>query len=101
MASHRICSTSELPATNTAAEFVAGDTMVCVSNIDGEYSAINNVCGHRGGPLGQGTIFDGKIMCPLHCWLYDPKTGVPDMDPHYPVAVYKLRIEADDVFIDM
>ncbi len=75
--------------------------MVCVANVKGELSALDNTCGHRGGPLGQGTIFDGKVMCPLHCWLYDPRTGVADMDSRYPVAVYGIRVEGDDVFVDV
>ncbi len=74
--------------------------MVCVANVGGEYHAMNNMCAHRGGPLGQGPVLDGKVICPLHGWMYDPKTGVPEDDPHRVVAVYKLRIEGEDVFVD-
>ena len=101
MPSFRICSKSELPDTDTANEFQAGDTMVCVANVGGDYHAINNMCAHRGGPLGQGPVMDGKIICPLHGWMYDPKKGVPEDDPHRPVAVYKIRIEGEDVFVDV
>lgn len=101
MASFRICSKSDLPPTDSAGEFQAGDTMVCVANVAGEYHAINNVCQHRGGPLGQGPVMDGKVICPFHGWMYDPKTGVADDDPHRSVAVYRLRIEGDDVFVDL
>lgn len=101
MASYRICSKSELPDTDSTKEFKAGDTMVCIANVGGEFHALNNMCAHRGGPLGNGPILDGKIVCPLHGWMYDPKTGVPDMDPHRTVAVYRLRIEGEDVFVEI
>ena len=101
MPSFRICSKSELPDTDSAGEFQAGDTMVCVANVGGEFHAINNVCQHRGGPLGQGPVMDGKVICPFHGWMYDPVTGRADDDPHRSVAVYRLRIEGDDVFVDI
>jgi nitrite reductase/ring-hydroxylating ferredoxin subunit len=75
--------------------------MVCVANVNGEFAALNNICGHRGGPLGAGVVLDGKIVCPLHGWMFNPKTGVADDDPHFPVAVYRLRIEGEDVFVDV
>ena len=97
----RICSKPELPGTDEAKEFKAGDVMVCVANVGGEYSVMNNVCVHRGGPLGQGPVLDGKVVCPFHGWMYNPKTGVPDENPNLSVAVYRLRIEGDDVFVEM
>jgi nitrite reductase (NADH) small subunit len=97
----RIASKSELPAEYEVREFTLGDKVVCIANIGGEYSALDNVCGHRGGPLGQGVILEGKVVCPWHGWMYDPKTGVPDVDPRFPVAVYRLRIEGDDVLVEL
>jgi nitrite reductase/ring-hydroxylating ferredoxin subunit len=44
---------------------------------------------------------DGKIICPLHGWMYDPKTGIPEDDPHRRVAVYPLRVEGEDVFVEI
>lgn len=36
---------------------------------------VNNQCLHSGGPLGEGTLNDGKIFCPWHNWDWDCKTG--------------------------
>ena len=101
MPSFRICSRSELPANDAAGEFQADESMVCVANVGGEYHALNNMCAHRGGPLGQGPVMDGKVICPFHGWMYNPKTGIPNDDQHRPVAVYRLRIEGEDVFVDL
>ena len=82
-------------------EFTLGDRVICVANIAGEYCAMDNVCLHRGGPLGQGMVEDGKIVCPWHGWQYDPKTGVATHNPNAKVAVYPLKIEGEDVLVEL
>ena len=47
---------SDLPAPNEAKEFTCGDKTICIANVNGEISAMDNICLHRGGPLGQGVI---------------------------------------------
>jgi nitrite reductase/ring-hydroxylating ferredoxin subunit len=101
MAYLKIAQRSDLPAEGEAKEFPLGDKVVCIANIDGHYSAMDNVCVHRGGPLGQGVILDGKIVCPWHGWMYDPSTGVPDVNPKLKVAVYPIKIDGEDVLIDI
>lgn len=97
----KIGSKSDLPAEGEAREFTLGEKTVCVANIDGAYSALDNVCAHRGGPLGQGVVLEGKIVCPWHGWMYDPKTGVPDVNPEQRVAVYPIKVEGDDVLVEI
>lgn len=55
---------------------------MALTNIDGEYTAMDNRCPHQGGPLGEGSIeagIDGRcwLRCPWHGWDFDPKTGLP------------------------
>ncbi len=91
----------DLPDDGEAKEFTLGEKVICVANVNGAYSAMDNVCVHRGGPLGQGVVLDGKVVCPWHGWMYDPTTGIPDVDPRVRVAVYPVIIEGDDVMIDI
>ena len=91
----------ELPAVNEAREFPCGDRTICVANVDGAVSAIDNVCLHRGGPLGQGMIEGGKVVCPWHGWQWDPKTGEAAHNPAAKVAVYPTKSEGEDVLIDL
>ena len=92
---------SDLPPADEAKEFPCGAKTICVANVNGAYSAMDNVCLHRGGPLGQGMIEGGKVVCPWHGWAYDPKTGIPDQNPNVKVAVYPLKIENGDVLIEI
>jgi nitrite reductase (NADH) small subunit len=92
---------SELPPHNEAKEFPCGDKMICVANVNGEILAIDNVCLHRGGPLGQGVIEKGKVVCPWHGWVWDPKTGQAVHNPNAKIAVYPLKIEDGNVLIEI
>jgi nitrite reductase (NADH) small subunit len=96
----KIATQSELPPANEAKEFPCGDKLICVANVNGEISAMENICLHRGGPLGQGVISNGKVVCPWHGWEWDPKTGEAG-PPGAKVAVYPVKIESGDVLIEL
>ena len=71
----KLTTQSELPGNDEAKEFPCGDKTICVANVNGTITAMDNVCLHRGGPLGQGVIEGSKIICPWHGWAFDTKTG--------------------------
>jgi nitrite reductase/ring-hydroxylating ferredoxin subunit len=55
--------------------FLAGGKQVCVSNIDGKFYAIDNICTHARGDLSKGKL-EGKIVaCPNHGSKFDVTTG--------------------------
>jgi nitrite reductase/ring-hydroxylating ferredoxin subunit len=97
----RIASKADLPGDDEAKEFQAGERMVCVANVEGKLCALDNVCVHRGGPLGQGVIVDGAVVCPWHGWMYNPQTGEPVQNPSLKVAVYPIKVEGDDVLVEI
>jgi nitrite reductase (NADH) small subunit len=97
----KLTTQSELPAADEAKEFSCGDKTICVANVIGIYSAMDNVCLHQGGPLGEGLIENGKVVCPWHGWQYDPKTGEAAHNANAKLAVYPLKIENGDVLIEI
>ena len=97
----RIASAGELPPVGEAKEFTVGERTICVANVNGTISAMDNVCLHVGGPLGQGVIENGKVVCPWHGWAYDPQTGAAGHNPAAKVAVYPLKVEDGDVLIEL
>jgi nitrite reductase/ring-hydroxylating ferredoxin subunit len=42
---------------------------------DGSVRVLDNSCEHVGGPLVDGAIKDGCVICPWHGWRYDLTTG--------------------------
>ena len=97
----KLASQSELPTEDEAKEFIYEDKVICVANVNGVISAIDNVCLHRGGPLGQGTIEGDKLVCPWHGWQWDPKTGQAAHNSAAKVAIYPLKIENGEVMIEI
>jgi nitrite reductase/ring-hydroxylating ferredoxin subunit len=97
----KLATQSELPAADQAKEFPCGNKTICIANVNGAYSAMDNVCLHRGGPLGAGVILDGKVVCPWHGWEWDPETGEAVHDRRTKIAVYRLKIENGDVLVEI
>ncbi len=101
MAYVKLTTQSELPGDGEAKEFELGGKVICVANVNGTISAMDNVCLHMGGPLGQGFIDGNKVVCPWHGWEYDLKTGELADDPESKLAVYPVKTENGDVLVDI
>jgi nitrite reductase (NADH) small subunit len=98
----KLTAESELPSANTAKEFSCGaDKSICIANVNGAFSAMDNICLHRGGPLGQGMIENGKVVCPWHAWAWDPNTGEAAHNRNLKVSVYPMKIENGDVLVEV
>jgi len=97
----KIASQSDLPPANEAKEFACGDKVICVANVNGRITAMDNVCLHRGGPLGQGVIEKGKVVCTWHGWEWDPTTGQAVHNPAAKLNVYPIKIENGEVLVEI
>lgn len=93
-----VCEVSEIEE-DRAKIFTVGKERVAIFKYDGKLSAINNVCKHQGGPLGEGKIIDGCVTCPWHGYQYLPHNGQSPPPFTEKVATYKLMLENRMVFI--
>jgi len=97
----RIMNVTGLPAEGEAREVDCGEYQLCVANAGGQITVMNNICPHNGGPLGEGIIENGKIICPWHAWAFDLKTGAAEHEPRARVPIYEHKIEGDDVLVKL
>jgi nitrite reductase/ring-hydroxylating ferredoxin subunit len=98
----RIGARADLPASGEVKEVaVGGGRLVCLANVDGDLCATDNTCPHWGGPLGQGKIQDGMLVCPWHGWTFDLQTGTTPRTPKVKLALHKILIEGDEVFLEL
>lgn len=80
---------------------VGGRLVLLVCPREGEVHAFQGVCPHQDIPLSEGR-FDGKvIMCRAHQWTFDACTGHGVNPDDCRLAEYPIRIEGEDVFIDV
>jgi len=95
----KLTTTSELPPVGEAREFELNGKTICIANTGDAFAALDNVCLHRGGPLGQGMVDGNKIICPWHGWMFDVTTGACTHDTNARVRVYAMKVEGDDVLV--
>jgi NAD(P)H-dependent nitrite reductase small subunit len=78
------------------------DHVVAIFNLNGEFYALDNVCPHQGGPLGEGYLEEtGVVSCPWHAWNFDIRTGVSPIDPEVKVRCYPVRVESGELIVQI
>ncbi len=62
-------------AEGEAKTFQVDATRVAVARASGQLYAVQDLCSHDDGPLGDGTLEDCAIVCPRHGAKFDVRTG--------------------------
>jgi nitrite reductase (NADH) small subunit len=97
----RICAQSELPTTGQVREFVATGRALCVANVEGTICVLDGTCPHEGGPLGEGTLEEGRVVCPWHSYAFDVRTGAAQDDPELRVEVLEAKVENGELRVKL
>ena len=66
---------------------------------EGKIYALNSICPHKGGPLDGGELVEEEIICPLHCFEFNIKTGVCLNPLSFSVRNYLVKLENDEISI--
>ena len=74
---------------------------LAIFQLEDGYDAIDNACPHASAPLCDGTLREGKIVCPLHLWEFDIKTGACDVGGDWGVQTYPTRVVNDRLEVDL
>lgn len=100
MAKERVAATSDIPMGEVRV-VQCGARSLAMSNVDGTLYAIDNRCTHDNGPLGEGRLRNGRILCPRHGAAFDAKTGrVLSLPAVKSVAAYEVTVDGDDVYVE-
>jgi 3-phenylpropionate/trans-cinnamate dioxygenase ferredoxin subunit len=75
-----VCAAGEI-APGQAREFDVGAWRVLVCNVGGELYAVEDVCPHDRGPLGEGRLRGPIIECPRHGARFDVRDGSVQAPP--------------------
>ena len=101
MSEARVAALDEIPAGQPTLVDVHGVRVVLARAGDRVY-ACGDVCSHRGGPLSLGKLSGTRLACPWHGWMYDVRTGQCTFPTRGDaVPSYAVRIEGNDVFVDV
>ncbi len=96
----RIGKSSDVPEGGAKA-FEAAGRKIAVFRSGGALHAMDGVCPHRGGPLGEGTVENGIVACPWHAWRFDVRTGRCLNLPEGGQTCFPVREEGGEIVVDV
>ena len=76
---------------------------VAIFNLGDRFLAIDNRCPHKGGPLSEGIVSGGSVVCPLHTSKVDLETG----EAARPgaalgcVGTFRVRVESGILLVEL
>ena len=95
-----LCSADEV-APGNALKVEAGDLILAVFNVDGEFYVTDDACTHGPGSLSEGYIEDDVVECNFHNGQFNIKTGEVVSPPcMIPVKTYPATVENGRVLIE-
>lgn len=100
--------TSEVPD-GAKKRIALDDRILLLTNLHGQYYAIDNKCPHMGGSLFDGKLEGDRIICPKHGTTFDVKTGKVVQNGKIAfirlnvsdVNAYPVKVEGTDILIGM
>jgi nitrite reductase/ring-hydroxylating ferredoxin subunit len=74
---------------------------IALFNVGGRYYALEASCPHEGGPLADGIVEGVRVICPWHGYDFHLKTGECGIDPDLRALTYPVKIQGEDLLIEM
>jgi nitrite reductase (NADH) small subunit/3-phenylpropionate/trans-cinnamate dioxygenase ferredoxin subunit len=78
-----------------------GDKLIAVFRDGGQYYAIDDCCPHMGASLGDGYVARGIVTCPWHAWRFRLADGAWADNPRIHIGCYAVRVEGDQVQVQV
>jgi 3-phenylpropionate/trans-cinnamate dioxygenase ferredoxin component len=101
MAFVKVAKASGIPAGVVLGYEVEGKKVAVVS-LGGKFYAFENHCSHRGAELSKGLLMGNVVVCPLHGSQFDVTTGQKIYGPApVPIKTFLVKVEGDDVLVDL
>ena len=82
---------------------LVGGREIAIFNLGDAFVAVDNRCPHQGGPLADGIVANGAIVCPLHAWKITLRTGAVERPSGAGECVrsYPTRVEAGVILVEL
>ena len=74
---------------------------ICLIKHEHNLYAVQNTCPHAGGILSGGWCKDGHLICPIHRYEYNLKTGRGAAGQGDYIDLYPIEERADGVYIGL
>ena len=74
---------------------VDGQEIAVFRTRQGELFATQARCPHRGGPLADGLLGSGVVVCPFHAYAFDLATGAPVRNGCAALRTYPVEVTGE------
>ena len=76
---------------------------ILVTNVDGNYYAMDDTCTHAGASLSEGSLDGSTVTCPWHGSTWDCKTGkmIAFGVQLNDLPSYRVTVESDEIFVEV
>ncbi|MEE9555067.1 MAG: non-heme iron oxygenase ferredoxin subunit [candidate division Zixibacteria bacterium] len=76
------------------------DKLILLARYNGAVYAVDDICTHDGGELGDGDLVDCQIQCPRHGARFDLKTGAATRMPAIiGIETYEVKVKDGRIFV--
>ena len=95
-----VIGTNEVPEGQCLGLMVKGH-FLGIHNVDGQFYVVDNTCPHGGGVLHAGGLENDVVVCPIHQWKFDVKTGQCIWPKKCQIATYPVKVFEDQIYVDI
>ena len=96
----RLAGVDEIPE-GSGKELTAGGRVVALFRVEDNFYALDGVCPHAGGPLGNGTLIGCVVTCPWHGWQFDVSTGQHSLNANIVHTRFSVKVENNGVYVEI
>lgn len=97
----KVAQAGDLPAGRVKVVETSGQRLA-LAHVGESYFAVQDLCTHDNGPLGEGELFENQIECPRHGARFDVKTGQAVTLPAVvPVKTFPVKVAGNDILVEI
>jgi 3-phenylpropionate/trans-cinnamate dioxygenase ferredoxin subunit len=95
----KVAKTSDIPDGEVRV-YSCGGHGIAVCHTEGKFYAVQDLCTHDGGPLGEGELVGTQIECPRHGARFDIKSGKALCLPAVvAIPTYEVDVRGEEIFV--
>lgn len=80
--------------------FTIAGRLLAVGRTASGYFALDGICPHAGGSLGEGDVEKECVICPVHGFAYDVRSGL-GLDDGARVRVHPVELDGDVLRVEL
>jgi 3-phenylpropionate/trans-cinnamate dioxygenase ferredoxin subunit len=101
MAWQRVAAVADVKPDNPV-PVTLGDKQLAIYKLDDSFYCLDDVCPHAYALMSSGFVDGDRIECPLHQAAFEIRTGKCVAPPaESDLATYPVKVEGNDIFIDV